>query len=143
MANNYEQATLSPDIPELTSVEAAILKLSGFGLEKSGNAWYAYVEEGLIDDFSVWDDDERLAQVEADPEYGCKAANEPLWISVLQNVLLRHPDFSHFVLEGALTCDKMRPGEFGGFAILITRDTVKYGGTQQIIRDWEKELGLA
>ena len=34
-----------------------------------------------------------------------------------------------FSLEGVILCTKMRQGEFGGFAVFITRSKIKYMGT--------------
>ncbi len=40
-------------------------------------------------------------------------------------------EYPYITIEGAATCDKMRHGEFGGFAYFITRDEERYVSTWQ------------
>jgi hypothetical protein len=42
-------------------------------------------------------------------------------------------------IEGAYTCDKLRPGEFGGWVCRITRDSVQYDGTSAAFERMKKE----
>ena len=44
-------------------------------------------------------------------------------------------DILHVVIEGAYTCDKMRQGEFGGWAAIITRNGVQDVCTSELIND--------
>ena len=48
-------------------------------------------------------------------------------------------DYPRIVIEGAATCSKMRPGEFGGFAHLITRDDVRSMSTWQWLDEQDGE----
>jgi len=40
----------------------------------------------------------------------------------------------YITVEGAYTCSKMRPGEFGGFAVFITEDDCEHFGTTSWLR---------
>jgi hypothetical protein len=53
--------------------------------------------------------------------------------------------YPYIQVEGAYTCSKLRPGEFGGWACHITRDDIQWGGTsswlhQQTLTDVDKLL---
>ena len=120
MANNYQQGTVCPTLP-LTKAQHELLYcvedpkdlskeaqalFEKYGLEigcstgltavRSGDLWYLFTEE---------------------------AADENL-VPFLQGVLqeLTEADYPYVSYEYAITCSKMRQGEFGGGAILITRD---------------------
>jgi hypothetical protein len=116
MANNYNQATISPALPavlfsqqELQALEAAC----GLESEEQGDDLYFFAgdffcEEGEGDDGQAVD---------------C--------LALLRDKLgqLDETQYPHIVIHGASTCSKMRPGEFGGFVHLITRDRVQSWST--------------
>jgi len=102
MANNYAQATVEPsEIPSkyIDDDTQSILEKAGFTVEHYGNnTAYIYSE--------YWISDEQLA------------------VKTLQKILkamekdkIKKP---YFEISIAFTCDKMRPGEFGGAAYFIT-----------------------
>ena len=47
-------------------------------------------------------------------------------------------EYPHITIQGASTCSKMRPDEFGGFAVFITRDTIRSISTWQWLHDQEQ-----
>jgi hypothetical protein len=118
MANNYSSCTVDPFIPSslLKPRDIEELELSGFTVQQdSSEERYIYCVEG----FSEEDD----------------------WIPVFQRILKRaevgYPQLKEIWVEGASTCSKMRPGEFGGFAYLITANDVKSGATYQLRKFWQ------
>ena len=51
----------------------------------------------------------------------------------------RSPTLRYVTSLSAFTCSKMRPGGFGGMAVLITADTVMGKSTSDIIQDFLNE----
>jgi hypothetical protein len=111
MADNYYQATVSPELPaalfneeELQALEIAC----GLSCEKIEDHLYFFADTS----FRAEGEDDEDATVD------CLA---------LMQAKLRQLDpvaYSCITIQGAATCSKMRPDEFGGFAHLITRDDV-------------------
>lgn len=114
MADNYEQATVEPTIPEtaVSEEELSILEQCGFEWVKEHNHLYFYAQDGIND--------------------------EEDWIGTFQNILGKTPDTSSIVVQGAYTCSKMRPGEFGGFLTYITKDNHKFADISDIRTFFEK-----
>jgi hypothetical protein len=54
-------------------------------------------------------------------------------LGVLQNWLKGQDDEEYITIEGAVTCNKVRPGQFGGFALIITKDSIHTFSTGQWI----------
>lgn len=42
----------------------------------------------------------------------------------------------YIVIEMAYYCSRLIPNEFGGNAVFITKDGVKWGGTSEIVSEW-------
>lgn len=63
--------------------------------------------------------------------------------AVLQRWLQMHgeEDVRDIFVEGAITCSKMRPGEFGGFACYINRNRIEWINTAQWLNDMSLEHG--
>ena len=126
MADNYSQATVSPNLPaalfneeELQALEIAC----GLSCEKIEDDLYFFAETSFR---AEGDDDE-------DSTVDCLA---------LMQAKLRQLDpatYPHITIEGADTCSKMRPDEFGGFAHLITRDLVRSISTSQWLHEQTHE----
>jgi hypothetical protein len=56
-------------------------------------------------------------------------------ISFIQRFIRRfRPDFT-FCVEGAFTCSKHLPGEFGGWWLVVTANEVRGGGTSNAMRE--------
>jgi hypothetical protein len=112
MANNYNQATISPQLPatlfseqELQSLEIAC----GLTHETCGDHLYLFAGDFFREE----------GEDEDDQRVNC--------LDLLQEKLgqLDAAAYPHIAIQGASTCSKMRPDEFGGFAFLITRDNVR------------------
>jgi hypothetical protein len=58
-------------------------------------------------------------------------------IPVFQEILkgLPEKEFPQLVWEGSYSCSKMRPGEFGGWVVIIFRDRVESYSTSQWISE--------
>lgn len=122
MANNYYQATISPDLPatlfndeELQALEIAC----GLSSEKIEGNLYFFADTS----FSSEGEDSDGSPIDC--------------LALLQAKLrqLDPADHPRIVIEGAATCSKMRPNEFGGFAYLITRDDVRSMSTWQWLHE--------
>lgn len=107
MANNYEAGTVMPYFPIdlVKKYDEAGEFPSGVDYERDG---YLYVEDGCED----WD----------------------VFANVLQRMLIewqsrdeKAPLYAY--IEACYYCDKMRPGEFGGFGIFITAHEQRYVST--------------
>jgi hypothetical protein len=118
MANNYTQATVSPDLPatlfsshELEALEADC----GLSTEESDGMLYFFAS----DYFSESGD--------AQDGFGIECT------SLFQEKLrqLDSADYPAIVIHGACSCSKMRPDEFAGFAFYITRDDVRSMSTRE------------
>lgn len=118
MANNYSHATLDPLLPASLFTEEELDALAfacGLRSERDGDLLYFFAEE------SFWEEGEdRHEQL-----VNC--------VKLFQGKLrlLDAGEYPRITIEGAHTCSKMRPGEFGGFAYYITRDEVRYHATWQ------------
>ena len=112
MANNYYQATVSPDLPAalFTEKELRALEIAcGLTCERYGEELYFYAEERFCE---LGEDDDGFG-------VDCRA--------LLQEKLrqLDPAAYPCISIQGAATCSKMRPDEFGGFAYLITRHDIR------------------
>jgi hypothetical protein len=122
MANNYYQATVTPELPaelfseeDLTSLNTAC----GLTTQREGGSLYFFAEESFCE------------RGEDEDGFGVDC------LALFQEKLLRldSAEYPHIAIEGAATCSKMRPGEFGGFAYLITRDAIRSYTTWQWLRE--------
>ena len=143
MADNYTQATLTPDV-QLTEELRAVLEATGATLEPAGGGqWYVYWEDG----FSELD--EHAPDIPHDPDTAAATAFRERWhgkdmAGVLRAVLDSNPGIEMLVIEGAYRCSKMRPGEFGGFGIYVTRKESAFISSQDIeMRDGQLTLTAA
>jgi hypothetical protein len=128
MADNYSQATVSPDLPaalfndeELRSLEFAC----GLTYERYDENLYFFAEACFYE------------KGEGEDGFGVDC------LALLQEKLLKlEPDaYPHISIQGAATCSKMRPDEFGGFAYFITRDTVRSTSTWQWLYEQAHQCG--
>ncbi len=122
MANNYYQATVSPELPatlfheeELRSLEIAC----GLACDRDGDNLYFFAEESFGEE----------GEDEDDQRVDCL---------ILMQEKLRQLDsvaYPHIIIHGAASCSKMQPDEFGGFAHIITRDAVRSISTWQWLHE--------
>jgi hypothetical protein len=122
MANNYSQATISPDLPAALFSEAELQSLEtacGLTCNKDGDNLYFFAG----DFFSKEGEDEDGQDVNC--------------LALLRAKLgqLDEAVYPHISIHGASTCSKMRQDEFGGFAYLITREGVRSLNTWQWLQE--------
>jgi hypothetical protein len=135
MANNYTQPTIPATL--VTDVELDLLSRAGFEVHsyKDSNGscleHYLTVEEGFVYDFDEW--------LEELYEGELKDVQYENISDIFQAIISRSleseedEDIDEFVIKGAYTCSKMRPGEFGGFVIRITADNVQEESTETML----------
>jgi hypothetical protein len=129
MADNYYQATVSPDLPaaifdeeELRSLEIAC----GLSHEAYGDHLYFIADTSFREE----------------GEDGEGASIDCLGLMQAKLRRLDPGAYPHVVIHGATTCSKMRPDEFGGFAYLITRDAIRSISTWQWLHEQIPQLGI-
>ena len=118
MTNNYNQATVWPELPASHLIDAEIQSLAvacGLRCEQHDGLLYFFSEEFFS-------------------EEGEDLEGEHIDCTEVLRAKLRQLDpssYPYIAIEGAATCSKMRSGEFGGFAYFITREAVQYVSTWQ------------
>ena len=121
MANNYNQATLSPSSINLNPMHLAWLGMTGAecSKEKDGR-YYVFWRECLNEDFE--DDEIEGALEDGDIDQAqADFIRKSSFNEMLRHILYYNPDVTHLRVDSAWTCEKMRPGEFGGSACVVTR----------------------
>jgi hypothetical protein len=115
MANNYQQATVEPTnlLKDLfTEEDLRILALSGIEWEDNGDSYYFFAPEFLCED----------------------GDHSRTYCDVFQDGIRRsHGNVEEVVINGASTCSKMRPGEFGGFVIRISKNEIQSASTSEML----------
>jgi hypothetical protein len=122
MANNYSQGTVSPELPAalFTDEELRTLEFAcGLCCEHYGDQ-LSFFAESCFCEFG-----------EDDTGFGVDC------LALMQRRLcqLDPAEYPHISIQGASTCSKMRPDEFGGFAFLITRDAIRSMSTWQWLHE--------
>ncbi len=126
MANSYCQATLEPLIPAdlMTQDIRQLLAAFGFSFAEADQGVYCYADE-----YSSLGYNETTGDYDIDIQ------------PILQNLIAHSGNrLKYIAIEGAFTCSKMRPGEFGGFAIFVTERAAHYANTTQWIGDCKQSL---
>lgn len=156
MADNYDQSTVEPAFPiqTVTDFERVLMKEYGYTSETwkkpEGDTIYFYAPEGYNSDIENFDigivrkqadegdpialDLIRCATEEGEDKLDSYIMAHYSFESIIQGIL-KKPGCSAIgdvCVMGAFTCSKMRPGEFGGWVMRITRETVQYDGTYGI-----------
>jgi hypothetical protein len=115
MADNYEQCTVEPtDLRKelFTEEDLRILESSGIEWEDNGDSYYFFASEFLYEN----DDHSRT------------------YTDVFQDAIRRSwGSVEEVVINGAFTCSKMRPGEFGGFVIRISENGIQSATTSEML----------
>lgn len=120
MTDNFTQATVTPPLPAwlFNEEELALLYATcGVNCESHGDSLYFFAETSFA-------------------EWGETAESESLdCLALFHEKLLQldADEYPRIVIEGAATCSKMCPGEFGGFAYVIERDGVHSFSTSEWI----------
>ncbi|MDO8827812.1 hypothetical protein [Methylophaga sp.] len=163
MANNYDQATVQPNFPisSVTDFEKELLNRYGFSYEtyssNQDDTVYFFAEEGardeiedlevdLVSEHAQLGDPIAVKLLEYIQEHGSDdldayVSSEFSWVSIFQEIL-KKPEcasIEDICIEGAYTCDKLRPGEFGGWVCRITRESVQHDGTSAAFERMKKE----
>jgi hypothetical protein len=130
MADNYYQATVSPDLPAALFTEEELRSLQfecGLTCERCDDSLYFFAETC----FCERGEDEEGFGVD------CPA--------LMQEKLrqLDADEYPHISIQGAATCSKMRVDQFGGFAYFITRDEIRSMSTWQWLHEQEQSLKSA
>jgi hypothetical protein len=128
MANNYTEATMIPSV-HLTEKQEKLLRCYGASCEPDGpedKLRYVYWEDHFTEEPDENDMDDAIA--EGDLEEGTKM---PDIQHFLRDILLNpeNQDVEALDVEGCWRCDKLRPGEFGGLGLLVTRKEYAYIST--------------
>lgn len=137
MANNYMQFSEVIDSltdEEIKFFEEVCLYEPPLDLEGEPPAWYDVDSEGLGFSAEV-DEGTRELWVYAE-EYGNLGTLEALVLEFIQKF---RPDYI-FTLSFAETCSKMRVSEFGGGAMIISREGTKGTNTLEWLSHREAEI---
>lgn len=120
MANNYTEATLTPQV-FLTPKQVAMLPCYGASYQLYEKDLHYIYWETCLNEEPDEDDVERALDRDEEGLLG-KAFQAPPLAHFLHEILM-NPENEGIILtvEGCHRCDKMRPGEFGGFALMVTR----------------------
>jgi hypothetical protein len=163
LANNYDQATVQPNFPisSITDFEKELLSQFGFSYEvhgsDQGNELYFFAADSILDEIEDLEVDfvsEHAQQGEpiaisiqdfinenGEDDSDDYVSGQFSYVSIFQKIL-KKPEcasIEDICIEGAYTCDKLRPGEFGGWVCRITRDSVQYDGTSAAFERMKKE----
>ena len=63
-------------------------------------------------------------------------ASDDCWTGIFQDIVKRSETIDHISIVSTFVCDKMRVDGFGGAVILITKDTIRYASTTDLLRDF-------
>ena len=129
MANSYTQGTLTPSV-KLTDELRTVLGATDASLEPEDDGttyvyWEEYISESLDPGWNPYDLDQTVLD---------KWANADM-PDILRAVLDHNPGVELLTMEAAMTCSKMRAGEFGGYALYVTRKQYAYVSTNAIDLD--------
>ena len=163
MADNYDQSTVEPAFPiqAVSEFEKVLMKEYGYTNEiwdkPEGDTVYFYAPEGITSDIEHLDigivsrhasegdpialDLIRCVTEEGEDKLDSYIMAHYSFESIIQGIL-KKPGCSYIgevCVMGANTCSKMRPGEFGGWVMRITRETVKYDDTYTAYRRMQAE----
>ena len=131
MSDNYSQATYSPFIPGRFVSEEDLEFITSFGVcwEREGEEDYYFFEPEYCT--TGYTHDSAGNEVEHE--------EEELLERFQQIVKRANGELPWITRETAYSCSKMQPGYFGGSAVFITADDIKYSGTSDWLRDKIKE----
>ena len=164
MANNYSQATVTPDIPAnlVTEFEKILLSEYGFQYEDStkNNDLYFFASDNVSDDACGFE----LVQINDHAAKGDEIARDMLiklgqadisaetddvisrfygWPDIFQHILNKPGcEIVEIIIEGANTCSKMRQGEFGGWVSRITKTSIQHRNTADLLGQMRDELAF-
>jgi hypothetical protein len=156
MADYFTPTVIQPAIPiaDITPLERLLLS-HVFNAECQGERLYFYADEGPAE--RIWLDRARLEAALAQSRIDSTATSLVIehlaripadnveiehdfsgqrWEAIFQDIVRRSATLRYVTAVSAFTCTKMRPGGFGGRAVLITADTVMGKSTGDIVADF-------
>jgi hypothetical protein len=156
MADYFTPTVIQPAIPiaDITPLERLLLS-HVFNAECQGERLYYYADERPAE--RIWLDRARLEAALAQSRIDSTAAtlviehfaripadnveieldfSDRRWQKIFQDIVRRSPSLRYVTAISAFTCTKMRPGGFGGRAVLITADAVMGKSTSDIVADF-------
>ena len=156
MADYITPTVIQPAIAiaDVTPLERLLLS-HVFNAECQGERLYYYADERPAE--RIWLDRARLEAALAQSRIDSTAAtlviehfaripadnveieldfSDRRWQTIFQDIVRRSPSLRYVTAISAFTCTKMRPGGFGGRAVLITADAVMGKSTSDIVADF-------
>lgn len=163
MADNYDQSTIEPFFPiqAVSGFERVMMAEYGYTNEvckyAEGDRIYFYAPEGTRSDIENFDigivrqyadegdpialDLVRCIKDEGEDKLDSYILAHYSFEAIIQGIL-KKPEcagIEDVCVMGAFSCSKMRPGEFGGWVMRITRETAQYDGTYGMYRRMQEE----
>lgn len=148
MADYYTAAVMNPFIPKqlVTEDEINILQRFGFRCEPTdqGNALYFWAEEYCSSGYANPEVASRVfPEKKIDFEEEVDLCEDDL-LDLLMGIIQKSEGCLKYIsIEAAMTCSKMCPDGFGGFAMFITADKCENTGTGQWLAQKEDEFNKA
>jgi hypothetical protein len=122
---------MTPDLP-LTDEQAEAISELGDGYESDNELANRWAKEHSIE-YGFPESEAYDGKYYFYAEHGLEESAIPVFQEILQG--LPEDEYPCLVWEGSYSCSKMRPGEFGGWAVIIYRDRVESFSTS----DWIHE----
>ncbi len=163
MANYYSTTVIQPTIPEadMTPLERLLLTQI-FSADPDGDGLYFYAEEAPADLITLTRAEIEAAITASNGTAGtavtfvaeCLSGLPPeqteidfdlsgtSWEFIFQDIVRRSPTLRYVTAITSFDCSKMRPGGFGGMAVLITADRIIGKSTHDLIAEFLAEAGL-
>jgi hypothetical protein len=163
MADYFEHTVIQQIIPDrdMTRLERLLLSRI-FDGERDGEGWFFHTGEGPVMMISATRAEldqalaasteiestahayiaERLAAADADAAKIDLDLSGTSWEFFIQDIVKRSGTLRYVSIVTAFTCSRMRPGGFGGMAVLITPEAIVGKSTSDLIEDFLAEAGL-
>jgi len=153
MSSNNTQATVNTLIPKIsvTDFEVSMLKEHGFDHEDDGNdKYYFFAEDSIIEEVDRYENisSSEIKSALKIPENKTyfnednEISNND-YLTIFQNIVTRSDELTAIKIEGAYTCSRMEPDQFGGFINLITKNDIITKSTSDLMREAYEELKLS
>jgi len=133
MADYFSQAIFQPSIPKrlITAEDRRFIEAFGITLEADGeDKFYLYADDwctgGILD--------------AEDPKDDLELSEDDLFARFQEIIGRSNGELPWISKESAYTCSRMRPDGFGGSAIFITADEIRYCSTSQWLEERISEM---
>ncbi len=161
MADYYTQTVFQENIPNADMTPLEFLLLSNiFESEPDGDETYFFSETGAND--FVWvnkselkkaldascDSDSQVRRVVEDQLEAADPGDEEIeldmsatsWEFIVQDIVRRSATLRYISVSAAFTCSKMRSDGFGGMAVFVTAEKIKWFSTTEFLTDCLAEI---